>query len=123
MDGLHVLQKKKTEFMKKKVIYIIIALAIVLVLYFVFKKKKANKTAEGSGTDTSVFPLRMGSQGREVKQLQSYLIKEFGPSELAQWGVDGVWGSETNAAVEKNLKRNSISMDYFLKTGMNLLPA
>lgn len=54
---------------------------------------------------TSGFPLKRGSRGEFVKNLQNALIQKFGAAILPKWGADGVWGSELQTALtSKGLK-------------------
>lgn len=50
-----------------------------------------------SGGDS--FPLRRGSRGPRVKQLQEILIKKYGSSILPRFGADGDFGGETESAL------------------------
>ena len=45
------------------------------------------------------FPLRRGSRGTLVKQLQQALIRQFGSNILPRFGADGIWGNETQTAL------------------------
>ena len=45
------------------------------------------------------FPLRQGSRGTLVKQLQQALIRQFGSNILPRFGADGIWGNETQTAL------------------------
>lgn len=47
------------------------------------------------------FPLKKGSKGDAVKQLQQGLISKYGASILPKYGADGDFGSETLAALKK----------------------
>jgi len=48
----------------------------------------------------SGFPLRQGSKGALVGQLQEGLIKRYGSSILLKYGADKDWGAETTAALK-----------------------
>ena len=76
---------------------------------------------KGVENDSSVFPLKKGSEGKRVAQLQRYLINEKGAN-LSKYGVDGIWGTETEAVVTEKLGRNNVSKDFFIKTEMYLQP-
>jgi hypothetical protein len=59
------------------------------------------------------FPLKVGSSGELVKNLQEALIKKYGASILPQWGADGQWGSELqNALIDKKLPTVIDSKQY-----------
>jgi hypothetical protein len=47
------------------------------------------------------FPLKKGSKGDAVRQLQQGLIDKYGSSILPRYGADGDFGSETQAALKK----------------------
>lgn len=52
-------------------------------------------------TGTPGFPLKKGSKGENVRQLQLALIAKYGKSILPKYGADGDFGSETLAALKK----------------------
>ncbi len=47
------------------------------------------------------FPLKKGSKGETVRQLQQALINKYGSSILPKYGADGDFGSETFNALKK----------------------
>lgn len=53
-------------------------------------------------TSTSSFPLKKGSRGDKVRQLQNALISRYGASVLPKYGADGDFGSEMQAALANN---------------------
>ena len=55
------------------------------------------------------FPLRMGSVGKRVEQLQAFLVRKFGANVVA----NGIWDEKTQIAVEKHLKQKEISQNVF----------
>lgn len=56
----------------------------------------------GSSSRNDNFPLKKGSKGDAVRQLQQGLIAKFGAAALPKYGADGDFGSETQAALKKN---------------------
>jgi peptidoglycan hydrolase-like protein with peptidoglycan-binding domain len=52
-------------------------------------------------TATDNFPLKKGSMGSKVKELQEALIAKYGKSILPKYGADGDFGSETVNALKK----------------------
>ena len=62
------------------------------------KSSKAKGTSSGSGDG---FPLKKGSKGDNVRQLQQALISKYGSSILPKYGADGDFGSETQNALKK----------------------
>lgn len=63
--------------------------------------------------------LRNGSEGADVKELQSLLI-QFG-YDLGKWGADGDFGDATEAAVRKFQKAKKLSVDGIV--GKNTIAA
>lgn len=65
----------------------------------------------------TTFPLKYGSQGEEVKALQSAIIKKIGIMAASTitntGGIDGKWGPGTEAARIKAGFPASISEDQF----------
>lgn len=51
--------------------------------------------------DKSAFPLKKGSKGEKVRQLQLALIAQHGASILPKYGADGDFGSEMATALKK----------------------
>ena len=62
------------------------------------KGTKTKSSSSGSGDD---FPLKKGSKGDNVRQLQQALISKYGSSILPKYGADGDFGSETQNALKK----------------------
>lgn len=123
---------------KKILIIVGVILIIGLAVYFFRKGRKDKKDAlaeklskqPNSSTPKTeqelieevekddVFPLKVGKEGKRVKQLQKYLIDEHGSDTLKEFGADGKFYHETLAAVQKHLKRDNVSKDLFLKKKM-----
>jgi len=113
--------------MKKKIIIIVIIVVILgIAAFFIYKKvKKSGGSTPGSATGGSEFPLKQGSRGTKVENLQKALNK-INPIELT---VDGIFGPKTEADLLKKvgLKQLTkkqyeefmeISAGYFLSTGL-----
>lgn len=72
-------------------------------------KKKANQESADALTESASFnipttrnddfPLKRGSKGKRVSQLQNALVKKYGASILPKYGVDGMFGKEVEAAL------------------------
>jgi len=119
--------KKSTE---KKIILVsfglLVAGAATFFGYEHWKKKKEEKAAaadDGSDNTSDVnftpphknsfsipnntlaanddFPLKKGSKGAKVKQLQQFLIAKLGAGSLGKSGADGDFGSKTEAGLIK----------------------
>lgn len=85
-----------------------------------WKKKKANQEedttsfTETASTNTAParndsFPLKRGSKGNRVTQLQNALVKKYGASILPKYGVDGMFGKEVEAALVRAKMPTSIN--------------
>lgn len=59
------------------------------------------------------FPLKKGSKGARVKQLQDALIEKHGKETLPKYGADGDFGSEMVAALSKLNYPSSIDENTF----------
>ncbi len=59
------------------------------------------------------FPLKKGSKGTRVKQLQEALIEKHGKAILPKYGADGDFGSEMVAALTKLNYPSSIDQNIF----------
>ncbi len=94
---------------KKIIIAIIVIGALALITWFIYKNKKEVITKEE--LPSTSFPLKMGSSGKEVENLQNYLNDKYG----AGLEVDGMWGWKTDSAVMQFLKRDNISEAVYLK--------
>lgn len=65
---------------------------------------------DGDGESSADYPtVRFGSQGGTVSTMQGYLV-ELGEV-LPVYGVDGYFGSETQAAVKSFQRKNGLSVD------------
>lgn len=111
---------------KKIIIISVIVIAVLVVIFFFIKRKaKTQAAVVADNINTTVFPLKKGSKGTEVKQMQTYIQNQYGTSKAPEkpnvfplYGIDGDWGDETDAAVQKYLKRSSVSLDFYTKTDM-----
>lgn len=76
------------------------------------------KMAVSGGVKPSVteyFPLKKGSTGQKVTELQQAILA-VSPNSLPKYGADGDYGSETESAVKALLGKNSIdSQDDIVK--------
>lgn len=88
--------------------------------YWRNKKKKANEEedltsiTESPSHNTPVvkndnFPLKRGSKGNRVIQLQNALVKKYGASILPKYGVDGMFGKEVEAALVRAKMPTSVN--------------
>lgn len=114
---------------------ILIVLAIVLVVVaavWILKRRKKEEITETvstamqpvvvdnekspagqtKGGNTSVFPLKKGSRGNEVLNLQKSINYLYGNGGSVL-GEDGVFGNNTEAFLTKYFKRNKVSESLY----------
>ena len=129
---------EKTAHNKRKVILIGLGVLGTGVAGFFgwhyWKKKKASQeddstaitdssnamTTTSTNTNTASarndeFPLKKGSKGNRVTQLQNAIVKKFGASALPKYGVDGMFGSEVEAALVRAKMPTSINQITYTK--------
>lgn len=107
---------------RKRLLIILLVLALLgLAVYFIirFKSKTNGKEPNGPITEPVPFPLKFGSRGPEVGQLQKYLLKEFGAQVSSSGAIDEWWGSMTEAAVNKFMQRDNVSRSTYFKFKMD----
>lgn len=91
-----------------------IVLAAAIIWYFNRSKNKKKADQPDSlpnsqaakplrAVSDAEFPLKQGSKGDMVRQLQNALITAYGSSVLPKYGADADWGSETTTAVRNKL--------------------
>lgn len=68
-----------------------------------------------SGSSSSGFPLKKGSRGELVRNIQEALISKFGSGILPKFGADGHWGSEMQSALISKGFTTTIGADDFKK--------
>ena len=105
---------------------IIAGIVAIVGVYFIYKyirdtrkpKKDKKDDTKDDGTSTiptSIYPIKKGSKGNKVKELQKLLL-QIDPTSLPKYGADGDFGSETEAALDKILGKKSIdSADDLIK--------
>lgn len=72
-------------------------------------------------TPASSFPLKQGSRGALVVELQNALIRAYCKGILPKYGADGVWGSELTNALTSHGHPTTIDLAEFTK--IKTLPA
>ena len=126
----------RTERSRSKGKFILLGLGVVAIasagigFYYLTRPKKSkdltfdNPTSTPSnnpivlpvktgGGSSSGFPLKRGSRGQLVKNLQEALINKYGTSILPRFGADGHWGSEMQTALIAKGLPTTISADDF----------
>lgn len=86
-------------------------------------KPKSKAATSSSIHNNSIFPLKKGSTGKEVKMLQTYL-RSLDSTALPTKGIDGVFGTETEDWSVKLLGKSDIDEGYFnsvVKPGYTLV--
>jgi hypothetical protein len=82
------------------------------------------KIKKAATTSTkSVFPLKKGSKGVEVTQLQNALMNKYGKTVLPKYGADGDFGSETVNALKKIGLATTVSESMFSVLTENVVAA
>jgi hypothetical protein len=108
--------------MKKNTRNIVAATLLLVGGYFIYRYFKQNKPSRsGSGVSpqdlgnipqapilVDTFPLKKGSKGDKVVELQTVIFR-INPNLLPKFGIDGDFGSETEAAVRKLTNKNTIN--------------
>lgn len=114
--------------MNKKYYRIIALSAIAIGGYLVLrnvlgKSKGATKNVgdtdrgiiDGKPIISNYFPLKKGSKGEKVRELQNILIG-IDPNSLPKFGPDGDFGTETESALFKYLNKRSVDNEEDLAT-------
>ena len=91
------------------------AVGIYFILKYYMDKKKAQPQAEEPTKPSDIpvvstkdiFPLKKGSKGATVAQVQSLLLK-IDKNLLPKFGADGDFGSETEGAILKVLGKKTV---------------
>jgi len=79
------------------------------------KKDETNTTTTTTTPVSTAFPLKKGSRGSLVRQVQTLLIK-LDSKNLPKFGADGSFGSETEAALQKELGKKTIDSQADIDT-------
>jgi hypothetical protein len=111
---------------KGQIILLILLIVLVLGLsgFLIVRSRKSEvempnpiiedrKKSSGGSPKNDNFPLRNGSYGPKVRQLQEALIKKFGVSILPKYGVDGDFGDETEAALISKFQVSKVDASIF----------
>lgn len=79
------------------------------------KPEKTNPVyiPQPNGSNSDSFPLKKGSRGEYVRQLQQALMDNHGVKILPKYGADGVFGNEVIAALKKLKYPTTVSQSLF----------
>ena len=112
--------------------YILIGLPILIggfLIYKQFRKPKVKPSVTPSNEDNDIiiggggnsggsrndsFPLKKGSYGNNVRRLQTAL-KKINPAALPKYGVDGDFGSETEAALKNQTGKTTCTSEELVR--------
>lgn len=106
--------------MKKNIRNILIAIPVIVAGIYVWKKMSGSKVLPTSDSDvkensdggvtpevSKEFPLKKGSKGSKVKELQEAILT-VNKQLLPKFGADGDYGSETQSAVKTLLNKTTV---------------
>lgn len=79
------------------------------------EKKKTEAELIAEVENDSVFPLKVGKEGKRVEQLQKYILSECDKDALPVHNVDGIFGNETMSACLKCFQRDNVSKELFIR--------
>lgn len=130
--------KKKNTLKVILIVGVLVVLAVILARWLMKNKSTDNgdtsgEPTSGGNTQTAAFPLRRGSRGTQVTQLQRWLNSNTSGliydtsdgliyvSQHNSVGVDGKFGAETERELKAATGLTEVSRDYFNKTHMNSL--
>ncbi len=104
-------QKKKS----RTGLYVLIGLGVIGIasatVFFATRRKPTETTdefvkefepeesSEPVRSSSSGFPLKKGSRGDLVQNIQEALIQKYGAEILPKYGADGIWGTELESAL------------------------
>lgn len=130
--------KKKNTLKTVLIVGVLVVLAVIIARWLLKNKNTAggdasDEQASGGSSQTAAFPLRRGSRGTQVTQLQRWLNSNTSGliydtsdgliyvSQHNSVGVDGQFGAETERELKAATGMTEVSKDYFNKTHMNSL--
>jgi hypothetical protein len=113
--------------MNKNTKNVIAGIMLLAGAYFIYRYFRGNKpkkqkplelsdfSTPPSSSTSSSFPLKKGSKGAKVLELQN-AIMSINPRLLPKFGADGDFGSETELAVSRMLGKNTIDSQADIET-------
>lgn len=130
--------KQKNTLKIVLIVGILVVLAVILAKWLMKNKSTdtgdtSDEQTSGGNSQTASFPLRRGSRGTQVTQLQRWLNSNTSGliydtsdgliyvSQHNSVGVDGQFGAETERELKAATGMTEVSKDYYTKTHMNSL--
>ena len=80
-----------------------------------FENQKIVPPSRSRNRSSSGFPLKKGSRGDLVRNIQEALIEKYGSGILPKYGADGIWGSELETALKTKGISTIINAELFTK--------
>jgi peptidoglycan hydrolase-like protein with peptidoglycan-binding domain len=104
----------KMDKKQKRILLIVggVVLFVALVIIIATRKPASASGGTVSGIDRNLFPLTYGSRGTYVENLQKWIIKKGGT--LPAYGVDGIFGTETQNALKALTGKVVLSYDEYI---------
>ncbi|MCF8359223.1 MAG: hypothetical protein K9H26_10720 [Prolixibacteraceae bacterium] len=96
--------------MKKKNVLIFTAVSAIILIAIIIWIALKNQKIE---VDAEQFPLQVGNEGEYVALLQQWLIDQG--ASLDEFGVDGIFGAETLAALTAITGSSQMTYQYFIE--------
>lgn len=108
-----------TKEQKTTTIIIIASILFVALVAFILWRMYEKKQTTSDMEQSSIFPLKIGSRGEEVKVLQRHLnnkmanMKTVDGSDLVPLDVDGIFGEKTQLACVLVFGTETVSAKQF----------
>ena len=113
------------------VLFVVLFLVAIAIVVYVIKPKASANTPPNPNINTNTppgydpntgapsgFPLKKGSENSYVAKLQQYMLTRDAGC-LPVYGVDGKWGSETEACANKTLGLDVVNYDFYKSLGLS----
>lgn len=130
--------KQKNTLKTVLIVGVLVVLAVIIARWLLKNKTTdggdtSDEQTSGGNSQTASFPLRRGSRGTQVTQLQRWLNSNTSGliydtsdgliyvSQHNSVGVDGQFGAETERELKAATGMTEVSKDYYTKTFMNSL--
>ena len=80
-----------------------------------FENQAVAPAVRSRNRSSSGFPLKKGSRGELVRNIQEALIEKYGAGILPKYGADGIWGNELETALKSKGISTRIDSTLFTK--------